>query len=260
MRKSEIKKEKERKKKYHPIIIGLLLGLIGFVALAVCIVVGVWITHRLGAIFSNLGAEPNYFSDFLGGALGLTVGFVLDKLCIEQINQITKYSKLIKIVKNELENIKKVVYWKETKDPQGNVEKEKLYVKNQDGSVKIMAKQVELVVIPYGDMGDPTEGPSKVKAEMEKLSDYGEMEHILEFVLDDLVKNAETMSMLATLPLSRGYSEELISELSNIQNCIEYFEYYLGKFESGEGEENELEAKIRWLYMQYHINKVLEVL
>lgn len=246
-------------KKYHPIKIGLLLGFIGLVALAVCIAAGIWITHELGVLFSNWGADSNYFSDFLGGALGLTVGFALDKLCIERINQVMKYRKLIKIVKNELVEIKKVVYRKEISDSQGNVKSEALYVKNQDGSVRIMAEKCELAAIPYSDMKQES---SKVKTAMSGLNTYSEIDHTLEFVLDDLVKNAETMSMLATLPFSGGYSEEFISELSCIQNRIEGFEYYLGKIERGEGAAvtNELEAKIRWLYMQYHINRVLEAL
>ena len=105
------------------------------------------------------------------------------------------------------------------------------------------------------------------------LQKYEPTNHTVEFIFDDIVRNAETMSVLANLPLAYEYSKKLIIEFECIQNyldrlepCLDRFEYYLDRIARKEGDENEnlklkdenlKKAQIRWILMQYHLKRVL---
>lgn len=56
------------------------------------------------------------------------------------------------------------------------------------------------------------------------LDEYSDINPIREFIFDDIVKTAESLSILANIPLAGKYNEELIVQLSLIQKYIEQVE------------------------------------
>ena len=86
------------------------LVLLGCISLMVCIVLGVlcvqllgWSIDKILTKYSDkLFGMSNYVSDFLGGALGLTTGLLLDKICIEKINNMYHYKALTRVILNEM--------------------------------------------------------------------------------------------------------------------------------------------------------------
>lgn len=244
------KENEEKMKKYHPnwVIVGLVIR--GLVVFSLSVLAGIWIAHGLGVGFKKWGACPNYFADFLGGALGLTLGFVLDKISIERISHVSKYKQLIKIVKKELDEIKKVVY----KDEE---QTHKLLTENDKLDHKLM--KVTSIDCKSGKEGSLTftvnfddHDRQSIQTAICQLNSnkYNNINHIHEYIFDDFVTNAETMSILANLPLAPSkYTEELIIQLCYVQKYVE-------RFEKSDG----VDKKRNWLFLQYFINKVTEVL
>ncbi|MCM1295436.1 MAG: hypothetical protein NC311_07820 [Muribaculaceae bacterium] len=244
-------------KKYHPNWIIAALIAIGIGSLAVCVIGGIWLSHGLGVAFKNWGACPDYFSDFLGGALGLTVGFVLDKFCIEKINHVFEYKKLMEIVKNELTNIKNVVYTK-TESTEIYLLRTKNII-NADGKLQIEIeeykegdgeKQHNKVIenVLYDNLTQSIPDVPTIMQNYLLFTLYNECP-ISEFIFDNVVKTAETVSVFSNLPFAKKYSKNLITCLSLIQKYIERCNTYKGD-----------EQKIAWLLLQYYINQVMEVL
>ncbi len=259
--------------KYHPGRAILLLILIGFCSLLLGIAIGVMPAIGCGVVFDLLKIPNRYYSDFLGGAVGLTVGFALDKLCIERINQISKYKKLIKIIKEELEHIEANKFY------MGTNQAECLSIsgyeeKVDDVLIKICVRAVQVEPLKLSE--SKLQNDSIEEEAWSSLKQYKGMHHTVEFIFDDIVRNAETMSVLANLPLAYEYSKELINEFEYIQNYLDRLEYYLDRYDyysdridRKEGDEDEnrklkdenlRKAQIRWILMQYHLTRCLEVL
>lgn len=242
------KENEEKMKKYHPIwvIVGLIIR--GLVVFSLSVLAGIWIAHGLGVGFKKWGACPNYFADFLGGALGLTLGFVLDKISIERISHVSKYMQLIKIVKKELYGIKEVVY--------KNEEQTHTLLTEND---KLDHKLMKVTSIDCESKGDGSltftvnfDDPKSIQTAIYQLNNnkYNNINNIHEYIFDDFVTNAETMSILANLPLAPSkYNEDLITQLCYVQKYVE-------RFKKSDG----VDKKRNWLFLQYYINKVTEVL
>lgn len=233
-------------KKYHPecAIMGLIA--IGLFVFIICVIGGIWLAHGLGAVFSKWGACPNYFSDFLGGALGLTIGFILDKICIEKIDQIFRYKKLMKIVRNELDNIQKIVYHNDDCE----LITKNIICKSENGSEKsgigVYVKGKEICSISYDNLS--YKGLSKIKDELSRIDSDSDI-LMREFIFGDIVKNAESMSVLANIPFAGKYTEYLTTQLCLIQKYIEQV-----------AESKNEEQKKNWLLLQYYLNEINEVL
>ena len=94
------------------IILGII-SLFGSIILGIVLVQGLgwWVDLILEKINEKINADTlsmaNYVPDFLGGAVGLTVGFILDKICIEKINNIFHYKALMRVIMHEFNNIDK---------------------------------------------------------------------------------------------------------------------------------------------------------
>ena len=162
--------------KIHANWIIFLLVLIGCAVLPICIIAGIWIVQKIGGWvigWECLGIDdPSnniYFTDFLGGALGFMVGFILDKFVIERINNVLHYKALMRVVRQELDNI-------------------------QDTA-----------------------------NEFEKEFSNGKIIDIKEYILDDVVMTAETMSVIANIPFATEQEKQLTMVLSNIQKYIELY-------------------------------------
>lgn len=244
--------------KYHPKCAKSLLVVGGFVILAVCVVAGVWIAHGLGVMFSKWRACSQYYSDFLGGALGLTVGFGLDKFFIEKWGQITKYNNLIKIIKQELKFIQDNKFYEvrdKTKYLSMSDYEEKMHGKEKDVLIEVKTSDNEKLELWESDL----EKDLIENKDWTIIKNYEPTNHTVEFIFDDIVRNAETMSVLANLPLAYEYSKELIIEFEFIQNYLDRLEYYLDRIDRQEGDkdENLKKAQIRWILMQYHLQRVL---
>lgn len=110
----------KKKQKYistNKIILKLIL--IGLSSLIVCIALGIafvqllcWEIDGLLRFFQQQGiffGMENYVSDFLGGAIGLTIGLFLDKICIEKINNVFQCRSFMRIIKHEMTNIKNII-------------------------------------------------------------------------------------------------------------------------------------------------------
>lgn len=163
-------------RKIHANWIIFLLVLIGCAVLPICIIAGIWIVQKIGGWvigWECLGIDdPSnniYFTDFLGGALGFMVGFILDKFVIERINNVLHYKALMRVVMQELNNI-------------------------QDTA-----------------------------AEFEKDFKNGETTDIKEYIFDDVVMTAETMSVIANIPFATKQVMQFTNVLSNIQKYIELY-------------------------------------
>lgn len=162
--------------KIHANWIIFLLVLIGCAVLPICIIAGILIVQKIGGWvigWECLGIDdPSnniYFTDFLGGALGFMVGFILDKFVIERINNVLHYKALMRVVMQELKNI------------QGTAEKFEDNFKN------------------------------------------GETNDIKEYIFDDVVMTAETMSVIANIPFATKQVMQFTNVLSNIQKYIELY-------------------------------------
>jgi len=171
--------EEPKVKPYHPVLAIFLIGLIGLTIFSGLIVGGIFGVQLLGEKIAMRNPVKNsdgtisprelYFLDFLGGALGIVLGFLADGLCIEKINMILKYNKFRKAIKHELENIKKEV--------------------------------------------------ENIKEEGDKV----ELRQVQELIIDDVVKNAETVSLIINLPLaSHKFKNDMIDNLAKIHNGIKY--------------------------------------
>lgn len=285
-------------RKYHPNWAIVWLVVIGVGIFLLSILAGIWSAHGLGVLFNCWGACPNYFADFLGGALGLTLGFVLDKFCIERISHVLKYKKLMKIVLHELDKIKKVCYKKivcynDDYMYECVLSTENIWV-NDSEKLHVTSKKVDVssgnISVPEDDLKINENisikdlGKDSILEEvLKKLEKYDTPYTINEYILDDLVTNAETMSILANLPLASKYSIELIEKLCLIQKYIEEYEKHVNECERlGKEYKEKLEAKNlqkeekqqkekeikqeatqtkkRWLLLQYYINCVIELL
>ena len=162
--------------KIHANWIIFLLVLIGCAVLPICIIAGIWIVQKIGGWvigWECLGIDdPSnniYFTDFLGGALGFMVGFILDKFVIERINNVLHYKALMRVVMQELNDIQDAV------------------------------------------------------EEFEKNLKNGVKTDIKEYILDDVVMTAETMSVIANIPFATKQVMQFTNTLSNIQKYIEFY-------------------------------------
>ncbi len=112
-RKKKIANSEEQKSvTYNSSIAILKLVLIGIAVLIGCVIAGILITQLIGWIvegaIASISKEPSqnlHFGDFLGGAIGLTVGFVLDKICIDRINSVYAFRRFMSALDHELANI-----------------------------------------------------------------------------------------------------------------------------------------------------------
>ena len=149
-------------RKIHANWIIFLLVLIGCAVLPICIIAGIWIVQKIGGWvigWECLGIDDQniYFTDFLGGALGFMVGFILDKFVIERINNVLHYKALMRVLSYELSLDLDALCEQYTKDK------------------------------PF----------------------YG----LNEFIVDDVVMTAETISVIANIPFSKKRVQELIENI-----------------------------------------------
>lgn len=151
-------------RKIHANWIIFLLVLIGCAVLPICIIAGIWIVQKIGGWvigWECLGIDDSsnniYFTDFLGGALGFMVGFILDKFVIERINNVLHYKALMRVLSYELSLDLNALCKQYTKDK------------------------------PF----------------------YG----LNEFIVDDVVMTAETISVIANIPFSKKRVQELIENI-----------------------------------------------
>ena len=110
-----------------------LLYLIGFTLAGIIIVqfIGWGIEELIGLVraeWENF-RMGNYVSDLLGGAIGLSIGLALDKICIEKYNNVNHYKALMRVVIQELNGIKETPenYDKDLKKKKINIIKEYIF-------------------------------------------------------------------------------------------------------------------------------------
>lgn len=161
------------------VLIGLLY-LIGFTFAGIIIVqlIGWGIEELIGLVHAEWEnfSMGNYVSDLLGGAIGLSIGLALDKICIEKYNNVNHYKALMRVVIQELDNISKAA-------------------KNSKNGLK-----------------------------------KGKTVAIKEYIFDDVVMTAETISVIANIPFAKKQVKDLIENFSNAQLNIElYNELYYCK-------------------------------
>ena len=154
------------------VVIGLLY-LIGFTFAGIIIVqfIGWGIEELIGLVraeWENF-SMGNYVSDLLGGAIGLSIGLALDKICIEKYNNVNHYKALMRVVIQELDGIKKT-----PEDYDEDLKKKKINI-------------------------------------------------IKEYIFDDVVMTAETISVIANIPFAKKQVKELISIFTKVQKNIESY-------------------------------------
>ena len=154
------------------VFIGLLY-LIGFTFAGIIIVqfIGWGIEELIGLVHAEREnfSMGNYVSDLLGGAIGLSIGLALDKICIEKYNNVNHYKALMRVVIQELDGIKKT-----PEDYDEDLKKKKINI-------------------------------------------------IKEYIFDDVVMTAETISVIANIPFAKKQVKELISIFTKVQKNIESY-------------------------------------
>lgn len=150
-----------------------LLYLIGFTLAGIIIVqfIGWGIEELIGLVHAEWEnfSMGNYVSDLLGGAIGLSIGLALDKICIEKYNNVNHYKALMRVVIQELNGIKET-----PENYDKDLEKEKINI-------------------------------------------------IKEYIFDDVVMTAETISVIANIPFAKKQVKELISIFTKVQKNIESY-------------------------------------
>ena len=154
------------------VVIGLLY-LIGFTFAGIIIVqfIGWGIEELIGLVraeWENF-SMGNYVSDLLGGAIGLSIGLALDKICIEKYNNVNHYKALMRVVIQELNGIK--------------------------------------------------ETPENYDKDLNKKK----INIIKEYIFDDVVMTAETISVISNIPFAKKQVKELISIFTKVQKNIESY-------------------------------------
>lgn len=177
------------------------LVFIGVAVFLGCTVVGVLISQLIGWGLTSLWGkdgwffENDYFSNFFGGAIGLVVGFILDTICIDKINNVSKCKNFIMSVKHELDGIYSIM----TNTKQDEV---------------ILQKQGKEVIIVFDANGD-------VLTDISGCSGYKKIE---ELIFDDLVTSVEAMSLISSLPFAkREFINEIVDFLGKIHKLISEF-------------------------------------
>ena len=218
-----------RIKKYHPkwAIFGLVS--IGIGILAICVVGGVWLAHGLGIAFDKWGAKSDYFTDFLGGALGLTVGFVLDKFCIEKINHVFEYKRLMMTINHELSNNRKTL-------------NEFYILLPKAGCSLTDDEKTAIISRPFNELDKKIQNKVDVKKKLDKASNpdetwenyinnsstyYWGAYGIKIRIVDDVVKNAETVATVINTPfVFQCVRDEIIDRLGEIFDKLKQFDAY----------------------------------
>ena len=208
-------------KRIHADRIIFILIILGIISLFGSIILGIVLVQGLGwlvdLILEKINADTpdtlgmdNYVTDFLGGAVGLTVGFILDKICIEKINNIFHYKALMRVLLNELEHINIVAAM----------------------NIIVLLGYVEIV------LKNETSTSDKFKQAINKLQEYlvsqqeveilqkntklkQEHTEIKEYIIDDVAMTAETVSVIANIPFAKQRTLSLINNISIIHKEIE---------------------------------------
>lgn len=219
-------------KKYHPnwAIFGLVI--IGIVVLAACVTGGIWLAHGLSVAFEKWGACPSYFADFLGGALGLTVGFVLDKFCIEKIDHVFEYRRLMMTMNHELNNNKKTLDELEIMIPsrplsseENNIVQSSKQFEELDDNIKPLFMEIKKLKQEIGL--DSINYATYING---NAVYYWSTNSIKIRIVDDVVKNAETVATIINTPfVSQHVRDEIIDRLGEIYDKIKRFNEYWDK-------------------------------
>ncbi len=205
-------------KRIHTDRIIFILIILGIISLFGSIILGIVLVQGLGwlvdLILKKINADAlgmaNYVYDFLGGAVGLTVGFILDKICIEKINNIFHYKALMRVLLNELEHINIVAAM----------------------NIIVLLGYVEIV------LKNETSTSDKFKQAINELQEYlvsqqeveilqkntklkQEHTEIKEYIIDDVAMTAETVSVIANIPFAKQRTLSLINNISIIHKEIE---------------------------------------
>lgn len=194
-------------RKIHANWIIFLLVLIGCAVLPICIIAGIWIVQKIGGWvigWECLGIDDQniYFTDFLGGALGFMVGFILDKFVIERINNVLHYKALMRVLSYELSLDLNALCEQYTNDK------------------------------PF----------------------YG----LNEFIVDDVVMTAETISVIANIPFSKKRVQELIENIKLTHINIEALNNKWKK--EDELYVYDLQAKLKDAELTYQYKRVLQLI
>lgn len=90
------------------------LTIIGICSMIASVIIGIICVQLLGwgidKLLNKLNEKDyfvgmsNYVSDFLGGALGLTIGLILDKICIDKINDVYRFKSFMRVIRHEITN------------------------------------------------------------------------------------------------------------------------------------------------------------
>ncbi len=171
---------------------------IGIAVLVGCVVVGILITQAIGWLVEWLiGYVPDeiepglHFVDFLGGAIGLSVGFVFDKICLERINCVYAFRRFMSALRHELNNIQC-----KTGD------KSHIYIKRKD----------KIEDVEFGKDGEVL---TKNLAECK-----GVFDPVKELILDNIVTSAETMSLISNLPFAGDFKNQFTDFLGRVHKRI----------------------------------------
>ncbi len=189
------------------------LVFIGIAVLVGCVVTGIFITQAIGWLVEWLigflpdKIEPGlHFSDFLGGAIGLTVGFIFDKICIDRINRVYAFRRFMMALRHEFDNIQ----CKKDKD-----DKSHIYIERDDKTEEVKFDSSGKVI---------TEN---------LLECYGVFVPVKELILDNIVTSPETMSLISNLPFAdEKFKNRFTDFLGSVHRLISEYNQLVDWFES----------------------------
>lgn len=259
------KKNKREKLKYHPTRVQIMLagcGLIAFCAIVVGMV----------ALVEWVGDACNLENslDLLGGAIGILLGFIADKFCIDRITHIQKYKMLMKAINHEfdIDTQKLNILLITTKDEievfnKNTQNKEKIKIEKiinnvetlEELSVDIRQKINEVLI------QSPPNGLTWEKYILQKKPHWY-VPSVRQWIVDDVVTNSETVAIITNIPFAKQeFKNELVDRLRKIYKKIEHFNAYwnsLVKEENNNDTEKNYEKIIKMVTLRNELKNLIK--
>ena len=264
------KKLKDKGVKYygprrHILVIFIIMAVLSIVCvIGFPFVINAIVKEVIMPIASNW-MLPDNFTGFLGGFVGVVIGFLLDLTFIERIRNLNRYRALLNSLTDELRDILSAIY--------GRKDYVKLFCEDEKEIVNYWNKD-EKFKIEYASMGivkkykEECNNYEIVKkyAQVDIKKDTGNEEYnkLNRWVLNDIVSSAENDALFYNLPTYFAIQDYLGKPNNEISACIHRINGLIINFNNFKYENDERENCIIRLIAEiilfFHLAKKNEIL
>lgn len=249
---SKDNKQSEKELTYHPNVIISFLVVIAIIAFCLCVLGGIWLSNGICCGLKNCEANPDYFSDFLGGAIGIVLGFIFDKMCIESISHIQHYKSLMRTINHELSNNKKSLAELIIRVPVKQL-CPKILSKLNDQKFEDLDEERKAMFYEKKQLGKNEKWEDYIG---EDKVYYWSANNIETRIVDDVVKNAETVSTIINVPYaSQEVKNKIIDRLGKIYDKLKKFDSDWNLLKQNN---REYETILRMLKIRDEINQLID--